>query len=470
MLSIFPLAMVAFVSLADARFGRPETDNNETIRCCPCFSGGLSPNETTVTVTVTSPKETVTIDHTVVKPATTVFVTHTHTPVSPNVVTQEVTVHPEPPVKIETAIHASAGNSEPSTQRESTRTITKTVQPGGDRSESAKTVTVTLKPDQSSAGATIKVAGESKSADAASLASNFAVTVTISPQRPDSQQSAAPSRSTSLPRPDEPSRPKNSPEIGADTVTVAAATQPKVSHTILSTAEPSIKTVTFVEKPSVSSVETVTFVENPANPGTTTVISAGNPSDSGVDIVTFVENPPKPSSTTAAPTETEILPKTSSSSPGIETVTFVDNPPNPTANSLPLQPTITAPPRSGTASPSVDHFTTLTQTVASGGDINIEIIIINILTGETICRKMGSGKPCDSKPKTHRFKPSGQPPCLTTGIVTRTATAFNTVVVTVSPGMWSNGTSPTGVSPPFGMGTGSPVLRRGKVPLVRKRL
>jgi hypothetical protein len=156
--------------------------------------------------------------------------------------------------------------------------------------------------------------------------------------------------------------------------------------------------------------------------------------------------------------------------PSIETVTFVPNPPNPITSSPP-QPIITTPPQVGTVSPSIDHFTTLTQTVSSGGNINIEIIIINIFTGETICRKKGSDKPCDSKPKTHRFKPSGGVPCLTTGVFTKTATAFNTVLVTVSPGMWSNGTAaPTGVSPPLGTGTGSPVLRRGRVPLVRKRL
>lgn len=80
---------------------------------------------------------------------------------------------------------------------------------------------------------------------------------------------------------------------------------------------------------------------------------------------------------------------------------------------------------------------------------------------------------------------------MTTGIFTETATAFNTVIVTVSPGMWTNGTSATEVALPLGTGTGSPVvgtgspiigtgspavgtgspmLRRGRVPLVRKRL
>ncbi|KAM0254669.1 hypothetical protein ACHAQJ_006519 [Trichoderma viride] len=509
MLSKLPLAMVAFVSLADARFSLPRADGDETIRCCPCLPSGLNPNDTTVTVTVTSPKETVTIDHTIVQPATTVVVTQTYTPESPSVVTPEVTVHPEPPAKIETVISASIGNSEPSPspRKASTTTITKTAQPGGDGSESPKTVTVTLKPDQGGAGQVTNVAGESKSVAPTSLASNAAVTVTISPQKPDSQQSVSPSSPAMPSRSAEPSRPDSSQGNGVNTVTVAAATQPETSHTVVAAAKPSVKTVPFVQKPP--SDETVTIVQNPASPSTTTVTLASNPSNPTIEAVPFVESPASPTSTTTAtsvgsssdlsaettitfvqnpanPSSTPVAPTEASSSagaetvtsalnpanPSVETVAFVPNPPNPITSSSPPQAAITTPPQVGTVSASVDHFTTLTQTVSSGGNINIEIIIINIFTGETICRKKGSGKPCDSKPKTHRFKPSGVVPCLTTGVFTETATAFNTVVVTVGPGMWSNGTAaaPTGVSPPLGTGTGSPVLRRGRVPLVRKRL
>ncbi|KAH0522864.1 hypothetical protein TsFJ059_006651 [Trichoderma semiorbis] len=517
MLSILPWALMALAPLAEARFGpRPRSADDDSLRCCPCVPTSLNPQETTVTITATNSKETVTIDHTIVVPATTVFVTQTLTPSSPATVTQEVTVHPELPAKIETALVTSP-SPEPSAQ-----TVTMTVQEGGDQLESPKTVTVTINPDEPTT---------SVSATATS-----AVTITVTQQTPD-HSSAEPSHSS------------NSQGVDANTVTV---TNSQASQT--EGSEPSIKTVTVVQKPPSPTAETVTFVENPADPSTTTVTLANSPSkaisaNSTVETVTFVEsptasstaatasdsnasnsttetvtfvensaspstatvtltnNPAKQTSTTAtlasnssnstaetvtvvehpasASTATVTLSSSSSelttSNTTTETVPFVQNLPTPTATPLVVPPKsssslgtgvqtatsvakpamITGPPQAGTISPIVDQFTTMTQTVtSSGGDVNIEINIINIFTGEVICKKEGSDEPCDPKPS----------PCLTTGIFTQTATAFNTVIVTVSDGMWTNGTSATGVAPPLGTGTGSPVLRRGRLPMIRKRL
>ncbi|KAH0489717.1 hypothetical protein TgHK011_010134 [Trichoderma gracile] len=467
----------------------------------PC---GFNPQDTTITVTVTSPRETVTISHTVVQQATTVFVTHTVAHGSPSAVIHEATTIAGRPTKIETALSAVSSFSGLSTNVELIKTITKTVQPGdgqlGDGSESPKTVTVTVGPD------------EPKSVEASSV-----VTVTANPENS--------AQSTPLPNAIEPSPSGNSQAIGPSTVTVTIGTQSQVSQSTES--KPSMQTVSFLPTPS--GPETVTFVGSPASQSTATVNSAGkpanpisetvaiekdpaspstatvtlakNPSRPGTETVTFVENPAHQGSTATAAaavtttlgenvssstaktlTFAENLPQPSSSasmrsppSPSAQTVDFVPNKPDPIiATSSPAQPAITTPPQLATILPVTDRFATLTQTMTSGGDVTVEITIVNIFTGETICRKEDSDEPCDPAQETHLLKPSGEVPCLTTGIFTKTATAtaFNTVVVTVSPGLWSNGTFATGVAPPAGAatGTGSPMLRRGRVAMVRRRL
>lgn len=487
--------------LTEARFGiRPRAQNNETAQCCPCVSSGFNPQDTTVTVTVTGPKETVIVSHTVVQQATTVFVTQTVASGSPSAAVHETTTDAGHPAKIETALNAVT-SSGPSTNLGPIKTITKTVQAGdgqlGDGSKSPKTVTVTVNPDEPSS------------------ASSF-VTVGSHPQNSG--------LSTPLPNAVEPSPSGNGHATGASTVTVTIGTQPLASQTAES--KPSMQTVTFVQNPS--GAETATFVENltasptaatvtsagapanspsetvavdkdPASPSTATVTLAKNPSKPGTETVTFVENPTNQGSTAAAaatmtsaedvssstaqtltfaediPQSTSSAFTTSSPSPSVQTVDFVPNTPNlAITTSSPAQPAITAPPQFGTVLPVTESFTTLTQTMTSGGNVTVEITIVNIFTGETICRKEGSDEPCDSTHETLLLKPSGEVPCLTTGIFTKTATAtaFNTVVVTVSPGLWANGTFATGVAPPAGAasGTGSPMLRRGRVPMVRRRL
>ncbi|KAL7931520.1 hypothetical protein V8C35DRAFT_309731 [Trichoderma chlorosporum] len=501
MLSTLPWALMALAPLAEARWGiRPRADNDDALRCCPCIPTSISPQDAPVTVTVTSPQETVTIDHTIVLPATTVFVTHTLASGSPATVTQQVTVHPESPAKIETVVNAIS-SSEHSAQNEPAKTVTMTVQAGGSRPDSPKTVTVTLKPDEPNAVQTPP---------------NSDVTITITQQSPGSQPSAEASRSNavSVATAQASHSAESKPSIKTVTV-VQKPSSPSVETVtfVENPAEPSataapsadqplnstVETVTFVENPvspstttvtlannpskaatTDSTVETVTFVESPASPSTATVTltngpslsstmaaaSASNPSNSTAETVTFVENPPMPSSTSPGPSSQTPTSVVNSAKPDVETVAFVPNPPNPTiTTSSSLQPAITAPPQVGTISQSIDHFTTITQTVPSiggdiNGDVNIEITIINIFTGEVVCKKKGTDEPCDPKPS----------PCLTTGIFTSTATAFNTVIVTIDPGMWTNGTSATVVAPPLGTGIGSPVLRRGRTPLIRRRL
>ncbi|KAI6778542.1 uncharacterized protein J7T54_003292 [Emericellopsis cladophorae] len=96
--------------------------------------------------------------------------------------------------------------------------------------------------------------------------------------------------------------------------------------------------------------------------------------------------------------------------------------------------------------PSKDHYKTVTQTVSHGGDdIDIEIIIININTGETVCRQKDSGKPCKGA-----VNPSQSTVCSSVEPSTSISTAFNTVTVTASPTMAFNSTM-MGVAQPTGM-------------------
>nr|WOD45882.1 hypothetical protein [Trichoderma atroviride] len=530
MFNKLPLAIVAVLPLANARFHKPRAETTAGVHT----------------------KETVTVNHTVVQPATTIFVTQTYTPESPPVVIQELTVHPEPAVQTETVI-GGTGSSDTLTSLKSatTKTVTKTIHPGGVQTEggqpeSPKTVTVTIDPDQSSPEAKTT---ESKPTSFPSVALNSAVTVTASQAK--QLPSAGPSHT-------------DSSSNGATTVTfVAASESAALSPTTKSivqtvpfvqkpdtftenSANPSTTTVTLSSNPSSSSV--ISFVANPADPSTTTITLANNLSNSSIETVTFTENPVSPSSTavtlagnpsgsTSAQTASFATTLASSSaaaatpasspsnSPSTQTVPFVENPPKssstpetpakssptsvssistvdnlaapnatvafiptPLTHSSPLQPAITAPPQVGTIPQNIHQFTTLTQTVTSGNAVNIETTIIDIFTGETICRKEGSGEPCDSKPNVHA---SGEIGCLTTGIFTETATAFNTVIVTVESGIWTNGTSATEAALPLGtgtgvavvgtgspvvatgipaVGTGSPMIRRGRLPMHRKRL
>ncbi|KAL7805314.1 hypothetical protein V8C44DRAFT_368716 [Trichoderma aethiopicum] len=504
MLSILPWALVA-LPLTEARFGiRPRAQNNETAQCCPCVSSSLSPQATTVTVTVTSPKETVTIDHTVVQQATTVFVTHTVAAGSPSAATHEATANAEPLAKIETVFNA-VSSSGTSTNIEPIKTITKTVQPGdgqlGEATESPKTVTVTVKQDEPTSAEAASTATvttslgtpvfstplpnaavlSSSNHDQGTGASTVTVTVGSAPEASQSTESGPIINTVAfLPTP-------SSPETATSVETPAsptAATMTSAGKPANSTSEPvavekgpaspSTATVTLARNPSKPGAETVTFVENPANQGSSATATAAaaatsgsNLSNSAAKTVTFAENIPQSSS----PALTRTSPN-----PSVQTVDFVPNTPNPTITTpSAAQPATTTPPQLETMVPVTDRFTTLTQTMTSGGNVTVEVIIVNIFTGETICRKEGSDEPCDdSTHETHLLKPSGEVSCLTTGIFTKTATAtaFNTVVVTVSPGLWSNGTLATGVAPPAGAatGTGSPMLRRGRVPMVRRRL
>lgn len=126
--------------------------------------------------------------------------------------------------------------------------------------------------------------------------------------------------------------------------------------------------------------------------------------------------------------------------------------------------TITAAPETQTIVQSVDHFSTVTQTVPGGGSDNVEIFIININTGESTCQKKHSGRPCGSQP------PVISSPCPPVNITTSIATAYNTILVTVGTGTPSqNATSVMGVAQPSGTGNMMGMGRVPRVPIVRRK-
>ncbi|PHH85971.1 hypothetical protein CDD83_10927 [Cordyceps sp. RAO-2017] len=91
----------------------------------------------------------------------------------------------------------------------------------------------------------------------------------------------------------------------------------------------------------------------------------------------------------------------------------------------------TLPPQMQSPGTNGDPSHTMTQTIGGGGGDNIEIIIINIFTGETSCRKKHSGKPCQARrPRPGTVSAS---PCPSGMNSTRIATVFNTIMATVGP-------------------------------------
>ena len=90
----------------------------------------------------------------------------------------------------------------------------------------------------------------------------------------------------------------------------------------------------------------------------------------------------------------------------------------------------------------------VTQTVTdSHGDINVEITIININTGDAVCFMEDSGKPCEN---TSNIPPK-QSECQPIEPSTSIATVFQTVTIAVDQqGVARNGTAAMGVAKPTG--------------------
>ncbi|KAK3181020.1 hypothetical protein K4F52_007692 [Lecanicillium sp. MT-2017a] len=227
------------------------------------------------------------------------------------------------------------------------------------------------------------------------------------------------------------------------------------------------KTVTVVhgkDEPEPQTMATqviVTKVIEPEQPGPKTVtVTKGqehqNPDQNPKEPVTVTKGhaqetpaqiPNEPVTVTVQPDQ----PSRPNEQPSVVTKTIGNDEPMEQGTHTMPGAAVTETPEVKTVTKDADHYTTVTQTVGGQGGDNIEIIIINIITGESSCQKKHSGKPCDSKPESI--------PCPPVSNSTSTATAFNTILVTVGTGTGTgsghaNTTMPMG-TPAYPMGTGN---------------
>ncbi|OAQ74268.1 hypothetical protein VFPPC_01809 [Pochonia chlamydosporia 170] len=256
------------------------------------------------------------------------------------------------------------------------------------------------------------------------------VVVTVSPQ-PMPSQPSQPQTVTVVPG-------NSSPAGQAEPSVITKTIQPEAPEQ----AEPQTVTVNAKPPTKVATVVTVTQGLPPSNapelPSVVTV-TQGLPSS---------EAPQSPSVVTVTASSSQ-QPSPQAEGPKTVVVTVQPSP----ATTVPA--TVTAPPQVQTVVQSVDHYSTLTKTVAGGGGDNVEIIIINIFTGETSCKKKHSGKPCHSNGQHHvppAASGSSGIPCPIVNATTSVATVYNTVLVTLQPGNGTGAAQATTSQKPMSMG------------------
>ncbi|KAG6010218.1 hypothetical protein E4U21_007695 [Claviceps maximensis] len=218
-------------------------------------------------------------------------------------------------------------------------------------------------------------------------------------------------------------------------------------------------TVTAKTDPPVEPVSSVSVaqyqpsLEAPWSPSSVAVTQQQQPTPSAVTVTASLESP--------ASTAMAIQPQ------GPQTVTVTIQPSFSSA-----QPAaVTASAQVQTIFQTIDHYTTLTKTVGGGGGDNIEIIIINIFTGESFCKKKHSGKSCHTRGHTrsHRYLSSAaagtaavtatgpsQMPRPSVNVTTGVGSTYNTGIVKLPSGNFTGAAQPTG--------SGRPVPIMGRKP------
>lgn len=255
------------------------------------------------------------------------------------------------------------------------------------------------------------------------------IVVTVSPQPPPPQQ-AGPKTVTVINGDSQaPQQQPQSPQSPQTVTVVNVNAQP----------EPVTKTVLPEDPKEASGPKTVTVNANqPIKMVTVVTVTQGGSSSQ-----TQQQQPPSAVTVTASPAPPLADNIAAAQPEGPKTVVVTIKPDSPSAQAA----AVTAPPQTQTIVQNVDHYSTLTKTVAGGGGDNIEIIIINIYTGETSCKKKHSGKSCHAG--GHQYLPpaatgSSKIPCPSVNATTSVATAYNTVLVTLPPGNSTGAAQPTG--------------------------
>lgn len=405
MLALASLTMLSMANMAYARSGRlqPRMDANE---CCPCPGPNGDPIEGATTVTVTEAAkpvdpvtiyipqtggqdkaaptpETVTVHDTVTEPAATVFVTkESHPEPSGADAMEEVMEHPQP---------------EPATV---------TVYPDGSE--------VTPVPGESEGDDTVEVVTEEQ--DDHDYIDD-----------PDNGNVEDPSK-------DGHGNDTNRGNPDGD----------KKDNTATKTIVPN--------DPAADAPKTVTVNITPAQ-GKTIIISPTSPKDSIVTVTAIPEGE-TPSPDAHEDVKDKVITKTTkddhpsaeiktiliSHEPSVKTVTLDNGEVKMDTVMTPATLTVTAAPSTETQAlvETINNYQTITQSVHNGdnNNIDIEITIININTGEMTCRKEDTGMPCEgdvsrnmTTPAAPSMTPSVSDPCPPAMNYTSIVTAFNTVTV-----------------------------------------
>lgn len=118
---------------------------------------------------------------------------------------------------------------------------------------------------------------------------------------------------------------------------------------------------------------------DPAKPFTVTATPESEPSAATEE--------PKVEVSAAESTQTVVV----SPKPAVETVVSY-------ANSLVMTTTASASAETASLIQTVDHFQTVTQSIHNGDNINIEVTVVNIDTGERTCIIQDTGLPCGTAP------------------------------------------------------------------------
>ncbi|KAG5930039.1 hypothetical protein E4U42_003200 [Claviceps africana] len=254
-------------------------------------------------------------------------------------------------------------------------------------------------------------------------------------------------------------RPQFNPQTGPQTITVTkevkgvpqgdsrplhvtTTVQPE-SPKRLSDAEPKTVTVTAGPPALVSVLPAAQDQPSSGSPWSSSVVAdtrEWRQKQQVPGVVTVTGSPEPPAANT--------IPAAQSQGPKTVVVTVQPSPPT-------AQPAaVTASLQAQTIVQTLEQYCTFTRTVGGGGGgDNIEIIIINIYTGETSCKRKHSGKSCHGMGHTgsHRFLSStaaatapSQMPRPSVNITTSAASAYGTGIVTLSSGNFTGAAQPTG--------------------------
>lgn len=409
MLRFAPWAALAMAPLAQARFDWLHA-RHQAEECCPCPSPG-APGDTTKTVTISEPagtdhtvtvtesagypsKETITIEHTITQPGKTVYITQTEQ----HTVTQKVTI-PADPLQTHHQEHyktVTIGNDKEMVRDD---VVTITV---GDGNEQVKTVT-------------LENAKESNKVHTITIGHSNERVYTKTIKDGDKYHTVTIGNS----------------DNGIVTKTIhdgdkyyTVTIGDSDDHVVTKTIHDGDKYYTVTVEDSNDQVVTKTIREGDKY----YTVTIG---DSNERCVTkTIHEDGKPYTVVVKP------------EPSVQTITLEGGEKTTKTVEVYRTATITAPAQTQTVTK--QEYKTITTTVTdSYGQPDVEIIIINIETGKSTCKKKLSGLPCHGKndyelPEASILtvtEGSGatETDCSPISVSTSISTVYNTVVMTVGP-------------------------------------